>query len=170
MLDPDENGYLIFCKFIVIFSRFCIYSKMEGDEEREATIQTKQALVLMCVRSSAIGYTTPPAVLFISHLLEIYSSHLSLSDALSQVVAEYIHSGVTFLIVPDHRLMPGHEPRNRGCPTTPSHLSLDTASAWPLLLALLFAILREWISHNQIYSVTFPNKSIFVERPWMTNV
>ena len=86
MLDPDDNGYLIFCKFIVIFSRFCIYSKMEGDEEREATIQTKQALVLMCVRSSAIGYTTPPAVLFISHLLEIYSSHLSLSDALSQVV------------------------------------------------------------------------------------
>ena len=60
---------------------------MEGDEEREATIQTKQALVLMCACSSAIGYTTPPAVLFISHLLEIYSSHLSLSDALSQVVA-----------------------------------------------------------------------------------
>ena len=59
---------------------------MEGDEEREATIQTKQALVLMCACSSAIGYTTPPAVLFISHLLEIYSSHLSLSDALSQVV------------------------------------------------------------------------------------
>ena len=63
---------------------------MEGDEEREATIQTKQALVLMCACSSAIGYTTPPAVLFISHLLEIYSSHLSLSDALSQVVADYI--------------------------------------------------------------------------------
>ena len=85
-VGPDENGYLIFCKFIVIFSRFCIYSKTEGDEEREATIQTKQALVLMCACSSAIGYTTPPAVLFISHLLEIYSSHLSLSDALSQVV------------------------------------------------------------------------------------
>ena len=39
---------------------------------------------------------------------------------------------------PDHCLIPGHEPRNRGCPTIPSHLSLDTASAWPLLLALLF--------------------------------
>ena len=39
---------------------------------------------------------------------------------------------------PDHRLIPGYEPRNRGCPNIPSHLSLDTASAWPLLLALLF--------------------------------
>ena len=67
---------------------------MEGDEEREATIQTKQALVLMCACSSAIGYTTPPAVLFISHLLEIYSSHLSLSDALSQVV-DYCFYNIT---------------------------------------------------------------------------
>ena len=39
---------------------------------------------------------------------------------------------------PDHRLIPGHEPRNRGCPNIPSHLSLYSASARPLLLALLF--------------------------------
>ena len=77
---------------------------MVGDEEREAMIQTKQALVLMCVCSSAIGYTMPPAVLFISHLLEIYSSHLSLSDALSEVFALTIYHFNTLTLLQFHKL------------------------------------------------------------------
>ena len=62
---------------------------------------------------------------------------------------------------------------NLGIEDVPTyHLTCHSTQPLPGLYYLLsyLAILREWISHIQIYSVTFADKNIFVERLWVSNV